>query len=87
MCNLEQYINWPENIKITVEKAIKDSIIFQRKEAEKETIDAYKTLIEHGCEIIDLNSEESNKFKEIVQPIYNEAKDLFKVDIFDLIKK
>jgi len=87
MCNLEQYINWPENIKITVEKAIKNSIIFQRKEAEKETIDAYKTLIEHSCEIIDLNSEESNKFKEIVQPIYNEAKDLFKVDIFDLIKK
>ena len=87
MCNLDQYIQWPTKIKNIIEKAIKDSIEFQRSEAEKETILSYNTLIKHGCEIIDLNSEESNKFKEIVQPIYNEAKDLFKVDIFDLIKK
>ena len=87
MCNLDQYLEWPEKIKNVVKKAIKDSVGFQRSEAEKETIISYNTLIKHGCEIIELNPQQSKKFRETVNPIYNEAKDLFKVDIFDLIKK
>ena len=86
-CNLDQYLEWPEKIKNIVKKAIKDSVGFQRSEAEKETIISYNTLIKHGCEIIELNPQQSKKFRETVNPIYNEAKDLFKVDIFDLIKK
>ena len=87
MCNLDQYLEWPEKIKNVVKKAIKDSVGFQRSEAEKETIISYNTLIKHGCEIIELNPQQSKKFRETVNPIYNEAKDLFKVDIFDLIKQ
>jgi len=77
---------WPADLKEAMQKAVTDSVAFQRDLHIKEEEDAENAIKTEGCEIVKLNSTQHDAFAAAVQPIYAEARELLSDELFDLAK-
>ncbi len=77
---------WPADMKAAMQKAVTDSVAFQRDLHIKEEEDAENAIKTEGCEIVKLNSTQHDAFAAAVQPIYAEARELLSDELFDLAK-
>jgi tripartite ATP-independent transporter DctP family solute receptor len=77
---------WPADLKEAMQKAVTESVAFQRDLHIKEEEDAENAIKAEGCEIVELGSAEHDAFAATVQPIYAEARKLLSDELFDLAK-
>ncbi len=78
---------WPGDLKEAMQKAVTDSVTFQRELHVKEEADAEQAIKAEGCEVVELNSSRHDAFAAAVQPIYAEAKALLGDELFGLVKR
>ena len=76
---------WPGDLKEAMQRAVSESVVFQRDLHIKEEEDARRAIEAEGCEIVELNAEQHSAFAAAVQPITAEAKGLFGNDLFKLL--
>ena len=75
---------WPADLQAAMQRAIDDSVAFQRDLHVQEEDDAQRAIEAQGCEIVDLNADQHKAFAAAVQPIYQEARQLYGDDLFKL---
>ena len=78
------YDAWPDDLKAAMQKAVNESVAFQRELHVQEEEDAEKAIKAEGCEIVELDKAQHDAFAKAVQPIYAEAKTLLGNELFDL---
>jgi TRAP-type C4-dicarboxylate transport system substrate-binding protein len=76
---------WPDDLKAAMQKAVTESVAFQRDLHVKEEEDSERAIRAEGCEIVELNPAQHDAFAAAVQPIYAEAKSLLGEDLFKLV--
>lgn len=86
MCNRTAYESWPKELRVAMEEAVQEAIIWQRGQAELEVVSARKAIEEEGCEIVELTADELELFVEAVKPQHEEARETFGEKMFDLMK-
>jgi len=75
---------WPADLKDAMQRAVTDSVAFQRELHVKEEEDAENAIKAEGCEIVALDSRQHDDFAAAVQPIYAEARKLLGDELFKL---
>jgi TRAP-type C4-dicarboxylate transport system substrate-binding protein len=85
MCNRTTYYTWPEELKFSMDEAVKDAITWQRGQAEQEVIDSRKAIEDEGCEIVELTADEKELFSEAVKPQHDDAREVFGDKMFELM--
>jgi TRAP-type C4-dicarboxylate transport system substrate-binding protein len=75
---------WPDDLKAAMQKAVNESVAFQRGLHVQEELDAEKAIKAEGCEIVELDSAQHDAFARAVQPIYAEARKQLGNELFDL---
>jgi TRAP-type transport system periplasmic protein len=78
------YDAWPDDLKAAMQKAVNESVAFQRGLHLHEEEDAESAIKAEGCEIVKLDKAQHDAFASAVQPIYAEAKTLLGNELFDL---
>ena len=86
MCNRTAYYTWPEELKIAMDEAVQEAIIWQRRQAEQEVIDSRKAIEDEGCEIVELTPEEQALFAAAVKSQHDDAREVFGDKMFELLK-
>lgn len=76
---------WPADLKAAMQKAVTESVAFQRGLHVQEEDEAEKAIKAEGCEIVTLDAAQHDAFASTVQPIYVEAKAFLGEDLFKLI--
>jgi TRAP-type C4-dicarboxylate transport system substrate-binding protein len=76
---------WPADLKEAMQRAVSESVAFQRDLHIKEEEDARRAIEAEGCEIVELDAAQHHAFAAAVQPITAEAKGLYGNDLFKLL--
>lgn len=76
---------WPDDLKAAMQRAVTESVAFQRGLHVKEEEDAQRAIEAEGCEIVELNSEQHTAFAAAVRPIAAEAKTVYGDTLFGLL--
>jgi len=76
---------WPDDLKAAMQKAVNESVAFQRGLHEQEEKDAENAIKAEGCEIVELDRAQQDAFARTVQPIYAEARKQLGSELFDLM--
>ena len=75
---------WPADLQAAMQRAIDESVAFQRDLHVKEEDDAQRAIEAQGCEIVELDADQHKAFAAAVQPIYQEARQALGDDLFKL---
>jgi TRAP-type transport system periplasmic protein len=75
---------WPDDLKAAMQKAVNESVAFQRGLHVQEELDAENAIKAEGCEIVELDSAQHDAFARAVQPIYAEARTQLGNELFNL---
>jgi len=76
---------WPADLKAAMQKAVTESVAFQRGLHVQEEDEAEQAIKAEGCEIVTLDAAQHDAFAAAVRPIYAEAKAQLGADLFKLI--
>jgi TRAP-type C4-dicarboxylate transport system substrate-binding protein len=68
---------WPEDLRVAINEAVRDSIEFQRGLAEQEVRDALTAIESGGCEIVELSAKEHGLFEDAVREQHDDARKKF----------
>ena len=77
--------SWPEELKQAMQRAVTESVAFQRELAVEEHAQSRKIIEEAGCEIVELTSAEHAAFVAAVQPLLADARKLYGAEMFKLM--
>ena len=77
---------WPADLKEAMQRAVTESVAFQRNLHVKEEEDAEAAIKAEGCEIVELDAREHDTFAAAVQPITTEARKLLGDELFKLVE-
>ena len=78
---------WPAALQQAMQKAVTESVAFQRRLAVEEHEQSRKTIEEAGCEIVELTPAEHGAFVAAVQPLLADARRLYGDEMFKLVPK
>jgi TRAP-type C4-dicarboxylate transport system substrate-binding protein len=76
---------WPADLRAAMQKAIAESVAFQRGLHVQEEDEAERAIRADGCEIVTLDAAQHDAFAAAVRPIYAEAKAQLGPELFKLI--
>ncbi len=76
---------WPADLKEAMQRAVTESVAFQRELHVKEEEDAEAAIKAEGCEIVTLDAAQHDAFAAAVQPIAAEARKLLGDELFKLV--
>ncbi len=76
--------DWPADLKEAMQRAVAESVTFQRELHVKEEEDAEAAIKAEGCEVVTLDRQQHDAFAAAVQPIYAEARKLLGDELFKL---
>jgi TRAP-type C4-dicarboxylate transport system substrate-binding protein len=79
------YEGWPEDLRAAMQKAVADSVAFQRDLHVKEEDEAEQAIKAEGCEIVTLDAGQHDAFAAAVRPIAAEARKLLGDELFEMI--
>ena len=65
---------WPADLREAFRAAAQDAVAYQRDLAVEEEDICRKAILDHGCEMGDIDSAARETFKAAVQPVYGEAR-------------
>jgi len=85
--NRSQFDAWPEALQIAMRKAVREAVIAQRRLAVEEEDIARKAIEDAGCQIVELAADEREQFVRAVRPLYDEARQRFGAEMFDLLER
>jgi TRAP-type transport system periplasmic protein len=77
--------SWPPDLQEAIQHAVKDAVAFQRNLAIEEDKEARKVILDQGCEITELSSDEQSAFVSAVKPLHDEARGTFGDQLFSLM--
>jgi tripartite ATP-independent transporter DctP family solute receptor len=77
--------SWPADLRAAMQKAVAESVTFQRALHVQEEDEAEQATKAEGCEIVTLDRAQHDAFATAVQPIYAEAKEMLGEDLSKLI--
>jgi TRAP-type C4-dicarboxylate transport system substrate-binding protein len=75
---------WPDDLKAAMQKAVNESVAFQRGLHVQEEKDAEAAIRAEGCDIVTLDGAQHDAFAKAVQPIYAEARKQLGDELFRL---
>jgi tripartite ATP-independent transporter DctP family solute receptor len=78
---------WPDDLKRAMQKAVTESVAFQRQLAIEENETSRKAIEDAGCEIVELNAKEHAAFVTAVQPLTADARKMYGEEMFKLVPK
>ena len=87
MCHRDTYASWPEELQSAMREAVRDTITWQRGQAEQEAVDSRKAIEDAGCEIVELTPEEHAEFVQAVKPQHDDAREVFGDKMFELMEQ
>ncbi len=79
--------SWPVELQQAMQQAVTDAVAFQRKLAIEEHKQSLKTILDAGCEVVELTAKEHAAFVEAVQPLLNDAQKMYGEAIFKMVPK
>jgi len=86
MCNRSTYYTWPEEIKIAMNEAVHEAVLWQRGQAEQEIKIARNAIEKEGHEIIELTASQREMFSLAIKSQYDDARKKFGEKMFNLKK-
>jgi len=78
---------WPDDLRRAMQKAVVESVAFQRKLAVEEHESSRKIIEDAGCEIVELNDKEHAAFVDAVQPLLSDARKMYGDAMFKMVPK
>src|SRR5258707_5284997 len=75
---------WPDDLKAAMQKAVNESVAFQRGLHVQEELDAEAAIKAEGCEIVELDKAQHDAFAKAVQLSYAQAEPPLANELFDL---
>jgi TRAP-type C4-dicarboxylate transport system substrate-binding protein len=83
----DSYDSWPADLQQAMQKAVKEAVEFQRGLAVEEHSQSLKTILDAGCEVLELNPAEHKAFVDAVQPLLDESKKTYGDEMFRMLPK
>jgi TRAP-type C4-dicarboxylate transport system substrate-binding protein len=77
--------SWPNDLQTAMQQAVMDAVAFQRELAIEEDRDAKRAILDQGCEITELRSDEHNQFVAAVKPLHDDALATYGDRLFSLL--
>ncbi len=81
------YDSWPEDLQQAMQKAVTEAVAEQREMAIEEHKQSLKTILDAGCEVVELSAQEHAAFVEAVQPLLDESKKTYGEAMFGMLPK
>jgi TRAP-type C4-dicarboxylate transport system substrate-binding protein len=78
---------WPKELQQAMQQAVTEAVAFQRKLAEQENVDSKAAIEAEGCAINALTPQEHDAFVAAVQPLRDDARQLYGDEMFSLVPK
>jgi tripartite ATP-independent transporter DctP family solute receptor len=78
---------WPDDLKVAMQKAVTEAVVFQRKLAMEEHESSRKIIEDAGCEILELNAQEHAAFVAAVQPLLADARKMYGEETFKMVAR
>ncbi len=79
--------SWPAELQQAMQAAVIEAVASQRKLAEQEHEQSRKAIEDAGCEIVELTSDEHDKFVDAVQPLLKDARGMYGDAMFRMVGK
>jgi tripartite ATP-independent transporter DctP family solute receptor len=76
---------WPSDLKEALQRAVGESVVFQRALHLQEEAESEQAIRAEGGEIVTLDQKQHDAFAAAVQPIYAEAKQQLGAELFKLV--
>src|SRR5262245_40759136 len=76
---------WPQDLQEAMRVAVTASVAFQRELAIEEDTQARLALVEQGCEITELTTDQHALFKQAVEPLWADARKQFGKEMFEMM--
>src|SRR5215469_9181798 len=76
---------WPADLQTAMRAAVTEAVTFQRGLAGEEDRDARRAIETQGCEIVELTADEHRQFAAAVQPLRDEAKTTYGMEMFGMV--
>lgn len=78
---------WPDDLKQAMQKAVTESVTFQRKLAVEEHEQSLQAIKDAGCEVHQLTAAEHAAFAKAVQPLLDDARGMYGEAMFKMVPK
>ncbi|MDP2409065.1 MAG: TRAP transporter substrate-binding protein [Pseudolabrys sp.] len=78
---------WPDDLKQAMQKAVTESVAFQRKLAVEEHEQSLQAIKDAGCEVHQLTAAEHAEFAKAVQPLLDDARGMYGEAMFKMVPK
>lgn len=78
---------WPEDLQRVMQAAVTDAVEFQRGLAVEENAQSRQAIEKAGCEIVELTAAEHSAFVDAVQPLRDEAREVYGEAMFEMVRK
>ncbi len=79
--------SWPDDLKRAMQKAVTESVAFQRRLAVEENEASRKVIEAAGCEIVELTLKEHDTFVAAVAPLTADARKMYGDAMFGMVPK
>ena len=77
--------SWSRELQSAMQKAVTESVAYQRQLAVEEHAQSRRTIEDAGCEIVELNEKEHAAFVAAVQPLLADARKMYGEQMFELL--
>ncbi len=85
--NRSAYYSYSDEMRNTLQEAVNEAVLIQRKQAENEAIESQKAIESEGSEIVKLTDEERTLFIDAVRPQLDEARHVYGNAMFEMLKE
>jgi TRAP-type C4-dicarboxylate transport system substrate-binding protein len=75
---------WPADLQQAMRDAVAEAVAFQRGETVREHEQSLAAILAQGCEVAELSTEGHEAFVEAVQPLYDEARNVYGPELLKL---
>lgn len=79
--------SWPADLQQAMQKAVTEAVAAQRDMAVEEHKQSLKTILDAGCEVVELNAAEHKAFADAVQPLLDDAKKMYGDEMFRMLPR
>ncbi|HEY5623301.1 MAG TPA: TRAP transporter substrate-binding protein DctP [Gammaproteobacteria bacterium] len=81
----QSFDSWPTEVQQELRAAVADAVTLQREMKDQEEIDAEAAIIAAGGEVLRLSADEIAAFEAAVEPLYEEAREIYDPDLLALV--
>jgi TRAP-type C4-dicarboxylate transport system substrate-binding protein len=79
--------SWPSDLQEAMREAVAASVRYQRGLAEEEDVASRQAIVDQGCEIAELITEEHGLFANAVQPLWADAQKTYGKEMFAMVTR